>query len=401
MPVDEDAVRAALAAMSGGAPPAPAAAAAAPPVQAAAPMRAAASGPLDAASIAAALQQGQQRGRDEIIQLRESIKADAGQMAQITMQNPPMAEAINDPNPDKFIAIIHENDRIKKERESEKNEFMRRAQANPFDAEAQAKIEEIIREENVAANHEHAMEHNPEVFGSVTMLYVDSVVNGVPMKAFIDCGAQMTVMTVETAERCGIMRLVDKRYAGMAKGVGSAPIIGRVHAMDLKIGNSVFPCSFTVMAQGGHDFLLGLDMLKRFQSVVDLRSNTLSIGDEVVPFLGEGDVPMDQRVGSEKDETAAMDEEQQVMERSRKEAEEVEMARATAASEASSGSEERPQSPALPIQQEPAAAAPPPNVNEAAVSNLTAMGFSREQALQALEACNGDGDMAAGMLLGD
>jgi DNA damage-inducible protein 1 len=145
----------------------------------------------------------QQRGRDEIIQLRESIKADSGQMAQITMQNPPMAEAINDPSPDKFIAIIHEQDARKREREAEKMEFMRRVQANPFDAEAQAKIEEIIREENVAANHEHAMEHNPEVFGSVTMLYVDSVVNGVPMKAFIDCGAQMTVMTVETAERCG------------------------------------------------------------------------------------------------------------------------------------------------------------------------------------------------------
>ena len=164
--------------------------------------------------------------------------------------------------------------------------------------ESQAKIEEIIRENNVNANWEAAMENNPEVFGSVTMLYVDSEVNRVPMKAFIDCGAQMTVMTVATAERCGIMRLVDRRFAGMAKGVGSAPIVGRVHSCDLKIGNSVFPCSFTVMEQGGHDFLLGLDMLKRFQAVVDLRSNTLSIGDEVIPFLGEGDVPMDQRVGA-------------------------------------------------------------------------------------------------------
>ena len=26
--------------------------------------------------------------------------------------------------------------------------------------------------------------------------YVDCVVNGVPMKAFVDCGAQMTIMTV-------------------------------------------------------------------------------------------------------------------------------------------------------------------------------------------------------------
>jgi DNA damage-inducible protein 1 len=393
MPVDEDAVRRALAAMSGGGGGAAApAAAAAPP---------SAGGVLDAAAVAAALQQVQQRGRDEIIALKESLLADPGQLAQISMQNPPMAAAIRDPNPEKFIEIIHENDRRKRERDAEKMEFMRRVAANPFDAEAQTKIEEIIREENVAANYEAAMEHNPEVFGSVTMLYVDSVVNGVPMKAFIDCGAQMTVMTVQTAERCGIMRLVDRRFAGMAKGVGSAPIVGRVHSCDLKIGNSVFPCSFTVMEQGGHDFLLGLDMLKRFQAVVDLRSNTLSIGDEVVSFLGEGDVPMDQRVGAgAEDNDTAMDEEQ-VMEQSRREAEQADLARAAAAS--AEAGEERPQTPPPPISAGVAAApaAAAPSVNEAAVSNLTAMGFSREQAVGALDACNGDADMAAAMLLGD
>ena len=46
-----------------------------------------------------------------------------------------------------------------RERDQEKAEFMRRVAANPFDAEAQGKIEEIIREENVAANYENAMEH--------------------------------------------------------------------------------------------------------------------------------------------------------------------------------------------------------------------------------------------------
>jgi DNA damage-inducible protein 1 len=397
MPVDEDAVRRALAAMSGGgggggaAAPPPAA----PRVVGASPAA------LDAAAVAAALQQVQQRGRDEIIALKESLLADPGQLAQIAMQNPPMAAAIRDPNPEKFIEMIHENDRRKRERDAEKMEFMRRVAANPFDAEAQSKIEEIIREENVAANYEAAMEHNPEVFGSVTMLYVDSVVNGVPMKAFIDCGAQMTVMTVQTAERCGIMRLVDRRFAGMAKGVGSAPIVGRVHSCDLRIGNSTFPCSFTVMEQGGHDFLLGLDMLKRFQAVVDLRSNTLSIGDEVVPFLGEGDVPMDQRVGAgAEDDDAAMDEDK-VMEQSRREAEEADLARAAAASTEAGG--ERPQTPPPPISAGAAASSGPaaPSVNEAAVSNLTQMGFSREQALGALDACNGDADMAAAMLLGD
>lgn len=35
------------------------------------------------------------------------------------------------------------------------------------------------------------------------------------------------------------MRLVDKRYAGTALGVGQAKIIGRIHAIDMQISNKV------------------------------------------------------------------------------------------------------------------------------------------------------------------
>lgn len=51
-------------------------------------------------------------------------------------------------------------------------------------------------------------------------------VNGVALKTFVDSGAQMTIMSQSCAERCGLLRLMDTRFQGVAVGVGSAKILG-------------------------------------------------------------------------------------------------------------------------------------------------------------------------------
>jgi DNA damage-inducible protein 1 len=60
------------------------------------------------------------------------------------------------------------------------------------------------------------------------------------------------------------MRLVDKRYAGTAVGVGSCKILGKIHAADIEIEGKFLTCSFTIIENNSVEFLLGLDMMKRF-----------------------------------------------------------------------------------------------------------------------------------------
>lgn len=90
------------------------------------------------------------------------------------------------------------------------------------------------------------------------------------------------------------------------------------------------------------------------------------VGSEKVPFLGEGDLPMHLRdVNNEQPE------------------------------EASSGGRSSNSTSA----NQPPLMAPQAPVSEESVKSLVEMGFSREQAIEALRVCNGNPDMASDYLL--
>jgi len=88
------------------------------------------------------------------------------------------------------------------------------------------------------------------------------------------------------------MRLMDTKYAGMAVGVGSGRILGRIHMADMEIGGEKIKCSYTVLEDNKVDLLFGLDNLKRHQCTIDLVDHRLRLcKDEFsVPFLADGEI---------------------------------------------------------------------------------------------------------------
>lgn len=210
------------------------------------------------------------------------------------LMNQPYEKAVDIWREDRVKGSISSANAITQNFHKESN-YTKRLQQNPNDPEAKEYFAKKKRLQEVQQQYQQAMQEYPESMGRVLMLYIEAKINDHGIQAFVDSGAQTTIMSKRCAVKCGIFDLVDTRFAGVAVGVGTGKILGRIHLVQMKIGHVHFPCSVTVMDDmtlpsagttvagddddapkpKDMDFLLGLDMLKRHTCCIDLEKGQL------------------------------------------------------------------------------------------------------------------------------
>ena len=206
----------------------------------------------------------------------------------------------------------------------------------------------------------------------------------------------------KAAERCNIMRLVDRRWAGIAKGVGTQKIIGRVHMAQIQVENDYLTSSFSILEEQPMDMLLGLDMLKRHQCTIDLKDNVLVIGSTGTKtrFLPEADLPECARLNT-RGKDGGPEDMNEALKASASEHEDnlLKEAMKKSAEENKRLKSDHPQPEAgASSANDPNVILPSDKFTEQNIKTLMAYGFPREKCIEELRANNGDEKSATAAL---
>lgn len=154
-----------------------------------------------------------------------------------------------------------------------------------FDIEQQKKIEEQIRKEQIDHNLKYAYDNTPEAFTQFSLLWIKCEINGTPVVALVDTGAQMSIIPLDVAKNCSVEYLIDTRYRIITQGVGTQKSMGRIHALNVKIGNEVWTNSFTVLTGSIDHVILGIDWMTKNRAIIDLSQRCIILNGKKIPFI--------------------------------------------------------------------------------------------------------------------
>ena len=143
----------------------------------------------------------------------------------------------------------------------------------------------IFRQSIIDENYALAMNTIPESFIPVNMLYIKGKINDNELDIFVDTGAQVSIMSLKLARELGVDYLIDHFCEGTLVGVGSKKMSGKIHYLDIQLGNFSLPCGFTIIDNDDIKIMLGLNSMLSLGCVLDLKNKKMIFNNYEVKFL--------------------------------------------------------------------------------------------------------------------
>lgn len=112
------------------------------------------------------------------------------------------------------------------------------------------------------------------------MSLVPCTIGSITVEMLVDTGAQSSVLSMPLVSQLGLLNRLDRRYQGVAAGVGRAKISGRIRNVvcTFGIGHVEFLMDFMVLDVQDPLVILGLDQLRKYKCLVDMEREKLVFG---------------------------------------------------------------------------------------------------------------------------
>lgn len=122
------------------------------------------------------------------------------------------------------------------------------------------------------------------------LLYIKIRVYDYELKAIIDTGAQVSVISEDLCEFLEIKPFIDTNRKGTAQGMGQCNITGIIEGLMIKIEQMDVTLNLTVVDSNTHKYLmlLGLDFLYGYKSTIDLNQGVIRMNNnQEIKILNE------------------------------------------------------------------------------------------------------------------
>jgi len=121
---------------------------------------------------------------------------------------------------------------------------------------------------------------NPFAASSSHMAIVPCTIGNISIEMLVDTGAQTSVLSMPIVRQLGLINRLDRRYMGVAAGVGQARISGKISNVicAFGVGHVEFPMDFIVLDIKDSLVILGLDQMRKYKCLVDIEREKLIFG---------------------------------------------------------------------------------------------------------------------------
>lgn len=105
----------------------------------------------------------------------------------------------------------------------------------------------------------------------------------------IDSGCEISTISLLTAQACGLEEHIDRRYHGLAHGIGKANIIGMIHLALVSVGKEHFVTNFVVL-DADVDTLIGMSFIRMYRAIIDMKTLQFVVGENALPIMSLSEV---------------------------------------------------------------------------------------------------------------